>query len=50
MRSELRKLFEVKPYSGYPRQNDAAVDAAAGATINYNEGLAAGQRANAWIK
>ncbi|MFZ1936970.1 MAG: hypothetical protein WCB27_04270 [Thermoguttaceae bacterium] len=28
MRSELRKLFEVKPYSGYPRQNDATVDAA----------------------
>jgi site-specific DNA-methyltransferase (adenine-specific) len=29
MKIELRKLSDVKPYPGNPRQNDAAVDAVA---------------------
>src|SRR4030066_335644 len=29
MKIELRKLSEIKPYPGNPRQNDAAVDAVA---------------------
>ena len=29
MKIELRKLSDIKPYPGNPRQNDAAVDAVA---------------------